>query len=293
MSPGVVVLVKKSLREHFAPSIGRCVHDSNLYGGDKALTNTKGTVFLELFTVVGPLVAASTHGARGDVICEPRVQMIQGAVKQIMDMKPAIVAWGGDFNPRTQVNGDDDLLSLGATHPDTTSPTRVDPRAHWAPWFNATAAYEQLAATPDILGGADGKSLQQVLKEASGGHLMEVPLIRSLCPTYKKKSGGKFKDTDMMLLADGTKEQKGWFSQPQGSRVIEEWKPSFACQAPGSSDLEYYASPLDGKTEWPSRSPSWTERLVVHATAGTKCQRPRKVLAEDDHDVLYARCDLS
>merc|ERR1719221_1712358 len=117
ISTGVVVLAKKNIQEYFAPTTGVCFDDKT--GTDNAFTNTKGSTILELFTVKGKLVVASTHGTRGDVESQDRVAMLHSTAQNIMALKPDFVAWAGDFNPRTAlVPIQDALLQAGTSHPD-------------------------------------------------------------------------------------------------------------------------------------------------------------------------------
>jgi len=299
ISPGVQVLVKEAKRKYFAPLPLSCFKDDGLYGGAAAVSNTKGTAFLQLNTVKGILVAASTHAQHGGVISEARVQQVLAAARQITDMKPKIVAWAGDFNHRTDIEATTSLgkkmLALGSSHPEE-FPTKdgsvyEDPSPGQSQ--DPVAALRELQQIPDPLGGEDGKTLQELLTEETQGLLSEVPGIRRLCPTYRKApNAGQFKDSGMLLLSDGSKVQKKMFGNPADAKKLKEWMPYFGCKAEGYP-LEYFLSPLDkSKTPWPKRAPSWTERIVVTTSAAGSCDQPEKVISEEDHDVLLARCRI-
>jgi len=295
ISAGVQVLVKAVKRMYFAPLTLRCWYDENSYGGKGAWTNTKGTAFLKLNTVKGILVAASTHGQRGGVLSKPRRDQLLAAAQQIVEANPQIVAWGGDFNTRTNISADTELgqeiLQFGSSHPEDipVSDTEYfhDANSNWSQ--DPAAVLRALQQTPDKFGSEDGKSLQELLTDATHGKLREVEGVRDLCPTYRKApDSGKFKKTGMFLARDGSTKKKMWGIAKDG-KTINEWKPYVACKAVGYP-VEYFLSPLVGKTKWPDRAPSWTERIIV--TNRSKCSRPKKVISAEDHDVLLARCSL-
>mmetsp|Transcript_1448 Transcript_1448/g.2224 ORF Transcript_1448/g.2224 Transcript_1448/m.2224 type:complete len:376 (-) Transcript_1448:25-1152(-) len=294
ISPGLVVLAKTSkrsdgliARDFVAPIQGSCFKDDNKYGDKGAWTNVKGTVFLELFTVRGLLLSASTHSTYGDDE-SPRFQMISTQARRIADMKPAMVAWAGDFNMRTDVSAVvAQLKVVGTPHPDASelSNSKVDGTVKGN--LNAEAAYDLLFNIDDAFGS--GQTFAAAIQSSSGGFLAEVPGVKKLCPTYKKRaSAGAWKDNGKKI--PGTANRFGLFGKTQ-----YDWSPSFACQAPDSTyGVEYYANPEDGSTRWPKHAPSWTERVVLHSGGASKCGPFQKAipLSRDDHDALFVACEL-
>lgn len=289
ISSGVVVLAKFAALEFIAPLLAdSCQKDDSKYGGKGAFTNTKGTVFLEILTVRGLLLAASTHGTHGNKP-QPRLDMISAASRRITDMKPAMVAWAGDFNMRTETDAvQEKLIRLGTPHPKPSelSESRVDETPSGE--LDADAAYQMLHQIPDTF--AAGQTFAHVIKETSGGFLEEVPGVRNLCPTYKKRaSEGSFKPNGKTL----PNKKSGMFNLFNAKQYG--WNPSFACRSPGSPHgVEYYTNPADGRSKWPKHAPSWTERVVVHTGGVPKCGPPQKAvpLSSDDHDALFVSCQL-
>lgn len=280
VSGGLALFAKSGLRHLLAPKATSC---EMVEGRTFAWTNTKGTAFMDVRTVRGALVMASTHGSRGGTLLTARVQEFHDVAGKLMSLRAAAeerdgrkasVFWAGDMNSRSYIV-DEAALSFGTTHP--TGEGVRDAHAHLT--YDPTKALQQLQAGRgrDIVGSTedgpadDGPTFAELLKSTAGGMLTEAPGMDRICPTYYKAKG------------PGVEEKAGYFSKEPPS-----WKPHWACQAPGSSVVEYYERSKWSGTNEKSRAPSWTERIFT----STDCDSVSKVIQQKDHDVLHTRCRL-
>lgn len=141
-----------------------------------------------------------------------------------------------------------------------------------------------MAATEDIL-GREGETVDDVLRAASGGEIVQAPGLRRLCPTYYKKSGpGSVKGASVKV---------GMIKVPKFyGKKEKSWEPSVACQAADGQEVEYYRAELAGaKYEGEgSKAPSWADRIMVHKSA--ECADLKKIVAPEDHDALVTKCTI-
>eukprot|EP00929_Paragymnodinium_shiwhaense_P112520 TRINITY_DN8077_c0_g1_i2.p1 TRINITY_DN8077_c0_g1~~TRINITY_DN8077_c0_g1_i2.p1 ORF type:complete len:828 (-),score=165.73 TRINITY_DN8077_c0_g1_i2:116-2599(-) len=273
LSAGVGIFVKPEKRQYFAPE---------LYGGkkdekacffetessqDDAATNTKGSTILSIPTVMGLMVAASTHADRGPTMSDGRVQLFHGTTKYLMVPGPALITWGGDFNQRVAITDSDmaNLMKYGQVDdPDPQSPKNGQ-KGPVPKELQPERVYELLKGKPDIL-GRHMYTTEQELEFSTGGRLQQVDGIWNHCPTYRKDNPGVY---------------KGW------SRT---WNGNLACKGPGDEHIQYYnCCKYQGAS---SRSPSWTERIFVDRQLKAGCQEAKKIFSDEDHDMLYVQCEV-
>lgn len=292
ISGAVVVLVKWQKRDHFSPTILKCHHERSTATINRP--GEKGTAILQLKFTGGTFVAASSHLARAGLESEKRVTQFNVAAEYIsqLEPKPTVVMWGGDFNMRTIFNQDEhaveEVVRLGLTHPQGTDvcagQSCADPFSQWQYNFNPHAAFLALRRKPDYFGGKEQLlTVDEALESANqlyGLNLRQAD-VSGLCPTYYKAG------------AAGT-----WSDTSEDSSANRTWIPTFACKACPDCESEYYRTDYGGgkkKDSWEgdmSRAASTTERLFVTTGNGGSCEKAQKIVAEVDHDTVYAKCKI-
>jgi len=282
ISASVSILVHETKQHLFAPVAGTCKTEDR--AGNSFLTpglfrSKRGSVILNVHSLRGNFVAASSHGPGGIPTNPDRIEALNRAMKHVREFKPAYVVWGGDFDIQRPFNADEAvaLLTVGATHP-TAESGAVDQQPAWTASYDPKAVYGMLASFPEVFGN---ESFAQEVFKGSMGALVEVGGVRSHCPTNgKAETAGNVEGSGGLFGLFGKKKEKKWLA-------------NLACQVPGQF-VEFYKSPLDLKTTWDgekSDSPFWPDRLVVQENS-MKCAAPSKIKVEEGHDVVYSLCTL-